>query len=620
MEKRFFIFLILTMLVLFLYQRLFVPPPPRPPEEQIEPPPAAWERWEPEVRDIKPVPPEIITVEPEERVEARDIVVETDLYRLVLSTRGARIRSFQLREHEEVERKREVWERELGRIETDLERERQAGAKARLTRERDRLKYLLEREFLPDEERELVPLELVPFCRDYPLTIYFPAIDEEGELNFTLFEPSRESLKLGEGRESGAIAFRYVTAEGVEIERRFHFSRGSYLIGLEINIRNNSPREIREDDFLITYGPGIGLIKDAPPQRGGQTPHFASWVRGRLQRDRAGREVGEGFFRPATMRWGTPLFHPGPLGWVALRSHYFTVALIPEGEVAGAKLLEKEDGRRWVSLKMPLFSLSPGGETRKRLSFYLGPQDKEELRESGANLTAIIDFGFWAPIARVIHLLLTMFYRWFGNYGLSIILLSLTIKLVLFPFTHKSFEAMKSMQEDMKALQPETEALKKKYKNNPQKLQKATMELYKKRGVNPLSSCKGGCLPMLFQMPIFFALFAVLNSAIELRGAPFFAWIDDLAAPDPYRVLPILMGVTMYFQQKVTGMGGAGGAQPEQAKMMGIMMPIILTFVFFGLPSGVVLYWLCFNVFTSLQQLLVKKKRGVEGNALAGTH
>lgn len=603
------------MLVLFFYQRLFVPPPPRPPEELVEPPPVAWERWEPEAIDIEPIP-RIVTVDPEERVErkeARDIVVETDLYRLVLSTRGARIRSFRLKEHEEVEVAREVWKRELGGVERDLERERCVGVKARLTRERDRLEYLIEREFLLDEERGLVPLELVPFCGDYPLTLHFPAIDKEGELNLALFEPSREGLKLGEGRESGTITFHYVTAEGVEIERRFHFSRGSYLIALEINIRNNSPREIREDNFLITYGPGIGLIEDAPPQRGQQISRFASWIRGRLKRDRAGREVGEGFLSPATMKWGVPLFRPGPLGWVALRSHYFTAALIPEGEVAGAKLLEKEDGRRWISLKMPSFSLRRGGEVRKRLALYLGPQDKGKLREAGANLTAIIDFGFWAPIARLIHSLLRTFYGWFANYGVSIVLLSLTIKLILFPFTRKSFDAMKNMQEDMRALQPELETLKKKHKDNPQKMQKATMELYKKRGINPLSGCKGGCLPMFFQMPIFFALFAVLNSAIELRQAPFFAWIDDLSAPDPYRVLPILMGVTMYFQQKVTGMGGAGGAQPDQAKMMGIMMPIILTFVFFNLPSGVVLYWFCFNIFTILQQLLVQKKRGAEG-------
>ncbi|MCD5401517.1 membrane protein insertase YidC, partial [candidate division NPL-UPA2 bacterium] len=548
------------------------------------------------------------------REEARDIVVETDLYRLVLSTRGARLRSFQLKEYEEVEVKREVWERELRRIETALEREKKAGAKERLTRERDRLKYLIEKDFLPDEEREFTPLELVPFCGDHPLTIHFPAIDEKGELNFALYQPSLEGLKLGEGKESGTIEFRYVTAEGVEIERKFRFSRGSYLIGLEISIRNNSPRAIIEDSFLIAYGPGIGLVEEAP-QRGQQISHFASWVRGRLKRDRAGREVGEGFFRPATMKWGEPLFHPGPLGWTAMRNHYFAAALIPGEEVAGAELLEKEDGRRWIALKMPPFSLPPGGEASKSLSLYLGPQDMEVLRQSSPGLEMIVDFGFWSMIARPIHALLRVFYRWFGNYGVSIILLSLMIKLAFYPFTRKSFEAMKSMQEDMKALQPEIEALKKKYKNNPQKLQKATMELYKKRGVNPLSGCKGGCLPMLFQMPVFFALFAVLNSAIELRRAPFFAWIDDLSSRDPYYILPLLMGVTMYFQQKVTGMGGAGGAQPEQAKMMGIMMPVILTFVFFNLPSGVVLYWLCFNVFTSLQQLLVKKKPGAEGKA-----
>ena len=157
------------------------------------------------------------------------------------------------------------------------------------------------------------------------------------------------------------------------------------------------------------------------------------------------------------------------------------------------------------------------------------------------------------------------------------------------------------------------EELKKKYGDNQQKLNKATMEMYRKEGVNPLSGCKSGCFPMLLQMPVFFALYVVLYNSIDLRGAHFIGWITNLSAPDPWRILPILMGISMFFQQKQTGMGSSLGSssQQDQQKMMKWMMPIFLTFIFFRLPAGVVLYWLSFNIFTSLQQMLIKKKEHV---------
>ncbi len=162
------------------------------------------------------------------------------------------------------------------------------------------------------------------------------------------------------------------------------------------------------------------------------------------------------------------------------------------------------------------------------------------------------------------------------------------------------------MSEDMQNLQPEMKVIQQKYKNNPQKVQKETMELYKRRGVNPLAGCKGGCLPLLFQMPVFVALFAVLNNSIALRQAPFILWIRDLSAPDPYFVIPILMGVAQIFQTKLTGMG-VTAAQPGQAKMMTYMMPAVLTLLFLGFPAGMVLYWLCFNVFTSIPRLITHR-------------
>ncbi len=610
MEKRFFLFMALCMLVLFVYSAYFAPKAPEKTLEEAGQPWVKPEERRPETTGLKTVPQETAIGRPGKKVEKRegkDVVVETDLYRMVLTTSGARLKSCRLKRYEEMKVKKKDLENSLKGIKAALEREKKVGARKGLTRERDRLKYLIEKESLPQEGVELVPFDS-SFYGNYPLTLTSPAIDENGELNFALYQPSQDELRLNEQQESGTIEFGYVTAEGIEVKKRFLFSRDSYLIGLEIVIENNSSRAIREENFLVAYGPGIGLIKKTQ-MRGRQVGPFVSWIEGKLVRDIAGKEVGKGFFKKTTMKWGIPKLRRGPIGWTAMRNSYFALALIPEGEMAGMQLLENEDGTREVALKMLPFSIPRGGEVRKKISLYLGPQEIGALRKSGSNLEAIIDFGFWAPVAKVLHLLLKTFYGWFGNYGLSIVLLSLTIKLAFYPFTHKSFDAMRKMQEDMKTLQPEIQTLKEKYKNNPQKLNKATMELYKKRGVNPLGGCKGGCLPMFFQMPVFFALYAVLYNAIELRQAPLFGWIDDLSSPDPYKVIPILMGVTMFLQQKVTGMGGtSSAAQPDQAKMMSIMMPIVLTFVFFNLASGIVLYWLCFNVFTILQQFLVKKR------------
>ena len=613
MEKRFFLFLALSLLVLFVYssqvQQQDLQKGAKPPAEQegMGPPwdkPQGGKVEQPGRRRLAEARPG----KKAEKREGKDVVVETDLYRLVLTTSGARIKSYCLKKYEEMKVAEGSLDRDLSSIEGQLRKEKRAGARRRLVRERDRLKYLIERERLPLEGVELVPFD-GPVYGNYPLTLTSPAIDEDGELNFALYQSSRDGLRLDRGQESGTIEFRYVTPQGIEVKKRFHFSRDSYLIRLEIVIENNSSRAITEESFLIAYGPEIGLIKKAQ-LRGRQAYPFASWVGGKLTRDIAGKEIGRGFFKKTTMKWDVPKPHPGPVGWTALRNSYFAAALIPEGEVAGAQLLENEDGTREIALKMLPFSIPRGGEACKKLCLYLGPQEIGALRKSGSNLGTIVDFGSLWWIAGPIHTLLRIFHRWFGNYGLSIILLSLTIKLVFYPFTHKSFEAMKKMQEDMKTIHPEIEALKKKHQNNPQKLNKATMELYKRRGVNPLGGCKGGCLPMLFQMPVFFALYAVLYNAIELRQAHFFGWVNDLSSPDPYKVLPILMGVTMFLQQKLTGMGGTSGpaAQPDQAKMMSIMMPIVLTFVFFNMASGVVLYWLCFNVFTIAQQFLVRKK------------
>ena len=206
-----------------------------------------------------------------------------------------------------------------------------------------------------------------------------------------------------------------------------------------------------------------------------------------------------------------------------------------------------------------------------------------------------MDYGFFSFLAKPLIWLLNWFYRLIPNYGIAIILLTILIKIAFWPLTDKSFRSMKQMQE----MQPKLTALREKYKSDPKKLNEELMAMYKQKGINPM----GGCLPLLLQIPVFFALYEGLMVSIELRGAPFLFWIKDLSVMDPLLITPILMGVTMYAQQKMTPMAG----DAAQVKMM-MMMPLIFTVFFLGFPSGLVIYWLLNNVLTVGQHYLILKK------------
>jgi YidC/Oxa1 family membrane protein insertase len=284
--------------------------------------------------------------------------------------------------------------------------------------------------------------------------------------------------------------------------------------------------------------------------------------------------------------------------WLAARSKYFMAAVIPEeAPFARAVAARSEQG-----VGMTFTAWSVGNPQSYRV--YLGPISPTHLRELEAGLDVVAEFGAspLRPISRLMLSYITFLYRYMPNYGVVVILLAITIKILFWPLTHKSYESMKRMQQ----LQPLINELREKHKNNPQALQKATMDLYKEHKVSPL----GGCLPMLLQMPVFFALYPLLRGTIELRGAAFLGWIQDLSAPDPYYVLPIVMGVAMFVQQKMTTV------DKRQAAMMYIM-PIFLTYIFLRLPAGLVLYWLVFNVLSIGQQALMKSRSEVPSPAPA---
>lgn len=306
-----------------------------------------------------------------------------------------------------------------------------------------------------------------------------------------------------------------------------------------------------------------------------------------------------------------PYLHQGGADWVALSRKYFSIVLAPDNNVPVEEVRAREAAPDTMEaiLKTKSFDLPAKGQITHEYLVYAGPNAYDDLKSFGLGFQKILSKGFFGPLKVGMLLVLHWCYRWIPNYGVAIILLTIFVKILFAPLTHISFESMRRMQ----ALQPKIKALQNTYKNDPQRMQKELMGLYKKNKVNPL----GGCLPMLLQMPIFIALYQVLSQAVELRGASFFGWIHDLSQPDrlftlPFsaplignaiNVLPLIMIGTMLWQQRLNP---SSGMDPQQEKMMAFM-PIVFGFVFYNLPSGLVIYWTLSNLLTIIHQLLIKR-------------
>jgi YidC/Oxa1 family membrane protein insertase len=313
-----------------------------------------------------------------------------------------------------------------------------------------------------------------------------------------------------------------------------------------------------------------------------------------------------------------------PVAWAAVKSKFFAQILVPETaasdcdiyaarRVEGAKALEITEVA--ATLRMPPQALQPGETTVRSASYYVGPKKYSALRQLGLRQAEIMELGWWAWFRWVcVTLLHTLnaIHSVIPNYGVAVIILTILVKVLFWPLTHKSTESAKRMQQ----IQPLVTELREKYKAQPQKMQQAQMALYKEHGINPMASC----LPMLVQLPIFIALFTVLRSAIELRFAGFL-WVSDLSEPErllagllpiPLNILPLIMTVTMVIQQKLTPTGG----DPQQQKMMLIIMPIMMLFMLYNMASGLMLYWSVSQIL-SIVQLLHQRKLGSKKEARA---
>ncbi|MBI5137393.1 MAG: membrane protein insertase YidC [Nitrospirae bacterium] len=455
----------------------------------------------------------------------RQVVVETDLYRAVFSTRGAVATEWRLKT------------------------------------------------FFADDHT--TPINLVnPPAGDAVTRPLALLVDGAPAFENGVWSVDRERVRL-KGDDSATLTFRFVDpASGAQVTKAMTFHGDGYAVDLAVDTQGLAA------DYTLSLGSNFGIHK-----WGALTIGFvgvANLVDGDVQRE-----------DPDDM--AQPLLRvPAEEGiaWTVSQDKYFLTGLLPRE--APKAVVSQARGKEHVVTGLVMADGANG-----RFTLYAGPKEYALLKAVGSNLRENIDFGWfmfgtWSLVrvlAEPMFILLTAIDGYVHNYGLSIIVLTLLIKTVFIPLTHKSYKSMKAMQ----AIQPQIKTIQKKYKDNKEKLSRETMALYKEHKINPL----GGCLPIFVQIPFFIAFFNILYTAIELRQTPFMGWIIDLSAKDPYYVLPIIMGVSMFVQQKIQ----PTTLDPKQARIM-LFLPVIFTFFFMNFPAGLVLYWLFNNLFTITQQFV----------------
>ncbi|RXJ72187.1 membrane protein insertase YidC [Veronia nyctiphanis] len=293
-------------------------------------------------------------------------------------------------------------------------------------------------------------------------------------------------------------------------------------------------------------------------------------------------------------------------GWAAMMQHYFVSAWIPREEGDTNLFTRTENGQGFIGFLMPPVQIAPGTEDTLKTTLWVGPKLQDEMKATATNLELTVDYGWLWFIARPLHSLLTFIQSLVSNWGVAIILMTMVIRGLMYPLTKAQYTSMAKMR----MLQPKLQEMRERIGDDRQRMSQEMMELYKKEKVNPL----GGCLPLILQMPIFIAFYWSLMESVELRHAPFMLWIQDLSAQDPYYVLPVLMGASMFLIQK---MSPSTITDPMQQKIMNFM-PIMFTVFFLWFPSGLVLYWLVSNIMTLIQQFLIYRsleKKGLHSRA-----
>lgn len=403
-----------------------------------------------------------------------------------------------------------------------------------------------------------------------PLSITVSDADLDKAIREGLYSLEKDFTTLNASHPVGHVTLRFQDPNRqLSVEKQLTFHHDSYVVDISLKL-DGVPQPfdvgLGTNFGVVEWGEGfIGLIGSA------------SMVDGKVEKETPEAE----------------LERKGAVQWVALQDKYFLSVLMPRQATAA---VIKKEGDKIVSAGVRTASLSSSASVS--LQLYAGPKEYDTLRLLNVGLEDTIDFGWfifgsWSvvkAVAKPIFYVLRFINDYTHNYGVTIILLTMALKLLFVPLQYKSYKSMKQMQ----VIQPKVLAVQEKFKDDRDRLNKELIKLYRDHKVNPV----GGCLPMVLQMPVFVALFNILYMTIDLRQAPFMLWITDLSVQDPYYVLPLIMGATMVIQQKIT----PTTMDPTQAKIM-LILPVFMTFLFINFPAGLVLYWLTNNVLTILQQV-----------------
>jgi len=394
----------------------------------------------------------------------------------------------------------------------------------------------------------------------------------------TYFTPDKDSVLLGL-EEKKQLSFNYVSGQGFTVRKIYTFAGNAYGINLETQVYNNSGAPLVGNiQHVLTY-PAEPKVKDNRYDTAGSYLFSDDSLKSDKIKDVSG----------ATKKYDNNIL------WAGFADKYFLTSVLAENRSIAAVELKKNAAGYFESIvSSPQLTVSPGQSSSVSHRLFVGPKDIDILKAEGNSLMQSLDLGWFTVIAKPLLYSLKFFNGYVHNYGIAIIIITVILKVLFFPLTHKSYKSMKDMQK----IQPKMVALKEKFKDDRDGMNKAVMELYRDNKVNPM----GGCLPMIVQIPVFFALYKALMFSIELRHAPFMLWITDLADKDPYYVTPIIMGATMFIQQKMT----PSQMDPIQQKMM-LALPVVFTFMFLSFPSGLVLYWLVNNILTIGQQMYINK-------------
>ena len=394
---------------------------------------------------------------------------------------------------------------------------------------------------------------------------------------------------LAAGSSDLAVRFESLGEGGVKLAKTYTFKRGSYQIGVRHELVNNGSAAVTPQLYL-------GLERDGNPARGESKWYFtftgpAVYTEAKKYEKIDFKDIEKGKASHAISAND---------GWVAMVQHYFASAwLVPDGTPREFRTQKVGPNLYAVQLVLPLGELGPGASKAHEATLFAGPQEENKLEAMAPGLDLVKDYGWFTVLAKPLYWVLDQLYKLLGNWGWSIVALVVLLKIAFYWLNASAYRSMGKM----KALAPRITDMRERYKDKPQLMQQEMMRIYREEKVNPL----GGCLPIVAQMPFFIALYWVLLSSVEMRNAPWIAWIHDLSAPDPFFVLPLLMTLSSLFQVWLQ----PAPADPMQAKMMW-MMPLIFGVMFFFFPAGLVLYWLTNNILSIAQQWWINRQLGVK--------